>query len=247
MKVSLQGSVNAFQLSVLLLSIFVVLSLIVEVIFKVPSEIIEILIYVDFIICLVFLIDFIQQLRSASSKLEYMKWGWLDLISCIPLMELNQYARLIRILRLIKAIKTISILSHAINENKSSSSFHFMVFISLMMMTFCSIYVLYLERQATGANILTASDAFWWTFVTITTVGYGDLYPVTLEGRIVAMILITTGVGLFGSFTAMIASWVFDSNNDRTKSTLQSEIDLLVHENDRLRKIIKNNKPFHSD
>ncbi|ELA7389012.1 potassium channel family protein [Vibrio alginolyticus] len=247
MKSTLKGRISAFQLSVLFLSIFVVLSLIIEMIFRVPNEIMEILKYIDFIICIVFFIDFIQQFRAASSKLEYMKWGWLDLISCIPLMELNQYARLIRILRLIKAIKTISMISHIINENKSSSSFHLMMFISLMMMTFCSIYVLYLERQVPGANIITASDAFWWTFVTITTVGYGDLYPITLEGRIVAMILITTGVGLFGSFTAMIASWVFNSNTDWTKNNLQSEIELLNHENERLRKIIKDNNSFYSE
>lgn len=211
----LPEQVTSFQLAVLLLSIFVVISLTVELIFELPGDVIRILIYVDTIICVIFFVDFLQQLKAAPSKLGYMKWGWLDLISCIPLMEMNQFARLIRVFRLIRAIKSISMISHAINENKASSSLHFMVVISLMMMVFGSIYILYLEKGMPGANIHNAGDAFWWTFVTITTVGYGDFFPVTAEGRIVAMILITTGVGMFGSFTAVLASWIMDSSNER--------------------------------
>lgn len=75
-----------------------------------------------------------------------------------------------------------------------------------MMIIFSSIIILQVEK-APGSNIFTAGDALWWAFVTITTVGYGDLYPVTLEGRLVAVILMTTGVGLFGTFTAFVASW----------------------------------------
>ncbi|TLS76163.1 ion transporter [Photobacterium damselae] len=219
--------ITSFQLAVLMLSLFVVISLTVELIFKLPPEILKILIYVDTFICVIFFIDFVQQYRAAPSKLEYMKWGWLDLISCIPLMEMNQFARLIRVFRLIRAIKSISMISHAINENKASTSLHFMVVTSLMMMVFGSIYILYLEKDMPGANIHTAGDSFWWTFVTITTVGYGDFFPVTLEGRIVAIVLITTGVGMFGSFTAVLASWIMDTSNER-----KMEVQILeeVHE-----------------
>ncbi len=118
---------------------------------------------------------------------------------------MNEFSRLIRVFRLVRAIKSISMISHAINENKASTSLHFMVVSSLMMMLFGSIYILYLEKDMPGANIHNAGDAFWWTFVTITTVGYGDFFPETLEGCIVAIILITTGVGMFGSFTAVLA------------------------------------------
>ncbi|MGL6257872.1 ion transporter [Vibrio sp. WXL103] len=208
----ISGQVTAFQLAVLVLSIFVVTSLTIELMFEVPKEVMQILLYVDSVICLIFFIDFIQQYRAAPSKREYMKWGWLDLISCIPLLEMNQFARVIRVLRLLRAIKSVSIISHAINENRASTSLHFMMVISIMMLIFGSIYILYLEQGMPGANIHQASDALWWTFVTITTVGYGDYYPVTLEGRLVAIVLITTGVGMFGSFTAVLASWIMDSS-----------------------------------
>ncbi|MCX8893732.1 ion transporter [Vibrio parahaemolyticus] len=83
---------------------------------------------------------------------------------------MNQFARLIRVFRLVRAIKSISMISHAINENKASTSLHFMVVTSLMMMLFGSIYILYLEKDMPGTNIHNAGDAFWWTFVTVTTV-----------------------------------------------------------------------------
>ena len=58
-----------------------------------------------------------------------------------------------------------------------------------------------------NANIQGAGDALWWAFVTVTTVGYGDKYPVTHGGRIIAAIAMTAGVGLFGTFTGFVAAW----------------------------------------
>lgn len=232
--------ITSFQLAVLVLSVFVVFSLVIELVFNLPPDVVQILIYVDTFICVIFFIDFVQQYKAAPSKLEYMKWGWLDLISCIPLMELNQFARLIRVFRLVRAIKSISMISHAINENKASTSLHFMVVTSLMMMLFGAIYILYLEKDMPGANIHNAGDAFWWTFVTITTVGYGDFFPVTLEGRIVAIILITTGVGMFGSFTAVLASWIMDASDERkVESQLLEEVNTLKAELREMKALLK--------
>ena len=64
-----------------------------------------------------------------------------------------------------------------------------------------------------GSNIKTAEDALWWTIVTITTVGYGDFYPVTSLGRGVAVVLMVTGIGTFGTFTAYIASFFAETEN----------------------------------
>lgn len=237
----LPDNVTPFQLAVLILSLFVVASLFVELAFELPPEVIEILLYIDIMICIVFFIDFVQQLRKAPSKREYMKWGWLDLISCIPLMEMNQFARIIRVVRLVRAIKSISIISHSISENKASSSLNFLIVTSLIMMLFGSIYILYLEKDMPGANIQNAADAFWWTFITITTVGYGDFYPVTQEGRIVAIVLITTGVGLFGSFTAVLASWILEPNEEkRHEEEMRQEITRLNTEIQELKGLILN-------
>lgn len=66
------------------------------------------------------------------------------------------------------------------------------------------------ERHAPGANIVTFGDAVWWSFVTIATVGYGDFYPVTVFGRVVAVLLMMGGVAVVGSVTATLASWIVE-------------------------------------
>lgn len=70
------------------------------------------------------------------------------------------------------------------------------------------------EQNAPGANITDIGDAWWWAFATITTVGYGDFYPVTLAGRFVAVVLMACGVALLGSVTALLASWLVEQVAD---------------------------------
>jgi hypothetical protein len=71
---------------------------------------------------------------------------------------------------------------------------------------FGSLQILYLEQNAPDANITTASDALWYTMVTISTVGYGDQYPVTDPGRVLGSLIIVVGVGIFGTFTGYLAN-----------------------------------------
>ena len=90
-------------------------------------------------------------------------------------------------------------------------------------MIFSVIAVLNFE-DSPDSNIKNAGDAFWWAFVTMTTVGYGDKYPLSAEGRIVACILMTAGAGLFATLTGLIASMFLQSR------TTESELQQLVRE-----------------
>jgi voltage-gated potassium channel len=71
-----------------------------------------------------------------------------------------------------------------------------------------SIAILDAERNAPGANITSYGDALWWACTTVTTVGYGDRYPVTTEGRMIAVVLMVVGIGLVGAITASVATWM---------------------------------------
>ena len=93
-------------------------------------------------------------------------------------------------------------------------TFTFAVIVAFMLILFSSVLILEVET-APNSNIKTAEDALWWAYVTITTVGYGDLYPVTTEGRIVALVLMTAGVGLFGVFTGYLASWFVEPDKEK--------------------------------
>jgi len=76
----------------------------------------------------------------------------------------------------------------------------------ILVLQFGSLEMLNVESQSPDANIKTASDALWYTIVTISTVGYGDRYPVTNEGRLVGTLIIVIGVGIFGTFTGYLAN-----------------------------------------
>ena len=94
-------------------------------------------------------------------------------------------------------------------------------------MLFSSIAILLFEVEA-ESNIKTAADALWWSFVTITTVGYGDRYPVTAEGRVLAGVLMTAGIGLFGTFSGFVAAWFLKPGGDQERADLDQVRDDLA-------------------
>jgi voltage-gated potassium channel len=138
-----------------------------------------------------------------------MKWGWIDLISSIPTLDFLRAGRALRLIRLIRVLRafrsTKNLISH-IYKSKTQGTFTTVSVIAILMVIFSAIAILQVENDP-NSNIKTAEDAIWWSYVTITTVGYGDKYPITTEGRFIAAILMTVGVGLFGTFTAFLASY----------------------------------------
>ena len=94
----------------------------------------------------------------------------------------------------------------AYRKSRAESALLTVIFLAIVVLEFASIFVLVTERNDPNANIKTASDALWWAYVTVTTVGYGDEYPVTNSGRVVGVLLMTIGVGLFGVITGYLAN-----------------------------------------
>ena len=197
------------NLLVLILSIYILLALLLDTLFKLDPETSKILEYIDSVICVFFVIEFCIRFYQAERKLAFMKWGWIDLLASIPTFNYLRFARilrLIRLLRIIRAFKSTQQFVHHIFRNRAQGAFTSVSIIAFVLIIFSSIAILQFET-APDSNIKTAEDALWWSYVTITTVGYGDRYPVTGEGRIIGMILMTGGVGLFGTFSGFIASW----------------------------------------
>lgn len=91
----------------------------------------------------------------------------------------------------------------------------------VLVLLLSTILILYFENVPEG-NIKTAEDAIYWAIITIATVGYGDLYPVTTGGRIVAIVLLFAGVSIFVSCTGFFANWL-RSNNSKTKDDEHSD------------------------
>src|SRR5262249_42663551 len=104
-------------------------------------------------------------------------------------------------------------------RERAQAALLFVVLLVLITVEAGSIGVLFTEREAASANIKTASDALWWCMATITTIGYGDVYPVTNPGRMVGVWLMIVGVGLFGTFTAFVANAFVSPHTQETASS----------------------------
>lgn len=209
----IKKEINLFNILILVLSLYVLLSLLISTLFELSVELTNLLNYIDNAICVVFLIDFGIRFRNAQNKLEFMRWGWIDLIASIPSVEFLRAGRILRLIRLIrvfKALKSTKLIYEHINRSKKQSAITSVALISILMVIFSSIAILQFEIDV-NSNIKTAEDAIWWSYVTITTVGYGDKFPITTEGRIIGAILMTAGVGIFGTFTALVSSWFLEN------------------------------------
>jgi voltage-gated potassium channel len=210
-----ENNFTALSLIILILSIYVLVTLVITSFFILPTEVSKILTQIDNFICVVFLFDFGYRLYIADNKLAFMKWGWIDLISSIPSFEVFRFGRvfrLIRLFRILRAFKSVKNITAHVYKNKSIGLLATVGLIAFLMVLFSSIAILQFENEP-SSNIKTAEDAIWWSYTTLTTVGYGDKYPVTTEGRLIAMLLMTTGVGLCGTFAGYIASFL-NSNKD---------------------------------
>ena len=153
-----------------------------------------------------------------------MRWGWIDLLSSIPTLEYfrpGRALRLVRLLRILRAFRSLKHLTNHVFRRKVQGAFTTVAIIAVLMVIFSSIAILQVEDDP-NSNIKTAEDALWWSYVTITTVGYGDKYPVTTEGRIIAVFLMTTGVGLFGTFTGFVASWFVEERHEEREKEVES-------------------------
>ncbi|MBF4508787.1 potassium channel family protein [Flavobacterium sp. JLP] len=210
------NQLSLLNLIVLILSIYVLGALVVDSVYILPRETSILLNYIDNAICGFFFIEFCIRLGNTENKLKFMRWGWIDLVSCIPMINIlraGRLLRLIRLLRIIRAFRTTKNVVDHIFANKAKGAFTSVSIIAILLIIFSAIAILQVERDP-NSNIKTAEDAIWWAYVTITTVGYGDKFPVTTEGRIIAAVLMTAGVGLFGTFTAFVASWFVTENKN---------------------------------
>jgi voltage-gated potassium channel len=225
------------------LSVYVLLALIAEYVFKVSEDTKVILAYSDWIVCGVFFIDFVRRFVRARSKLGYMKWGWLDLLSCIPMVDAfkaGRIYRLIRVVRILRAFRSSRNIVGLLYRKRAQNTFAVVATTTFVATVFSAIIVMEFERDSTS-RISEPSDAIWWAFCTVTTVGYGDYYPVTTEGRITAVVLMTLGVGLFGTLAGYVGS-MFTGPTSKAEihklSSMEEKMETLQATVERLEKLL---------
>ncbi|ALG15470.1 ion transporter [Kibdelosporangium phytohabitans] len=168
---------------------------------------------------LVFAADYVTRLVLAERKLRFIWRHLFDLLAvALPMV------RQLRVLRLVTVLRVLN--------RKASTAFRGRVAIYVGMVTVlvsfaAALAVLDAERSNPDAGINSFPKALWWTLTTISTVGYGDVYPTTWEGRLVAASLMIGGIALLGVITGMIASWFLERIQQSTEESVHSETDEL--------------------
>ncbi|MBC9227153.1 two pore domain potassium channel family protein [Aeromicrobium sp. zg-636] len=136
----------------------------------------------------------------ASERASYALTHWYDVaLIVLPML---------RPLRLLRLLALVRVLDRSAASSLAGRVLVYVTGTAVMSVGLGSLAVLDVEQDAAGANITTIGDALWWACTTVTTVGYGDRFPVTLEGRAVAVVLMVVGIGVVGSVTAAVATWL---------------------------------------
>jgi voltage-gated potassium channel len=206
---------NAYQIYIFVLTILS-LAVMVMLILPISAETKGLLGWYDNAICFLFLFDFYLNMRGAKKKSDYFikERGWLDLLGSIPsfgittyggLLRLARLSRLARITRLMRGQNKKQLIDDVIKNRNQYTAF-ITILLTMIVLVVASVLVLMFESVNPDANIKTGWDSFWYSVVTITTVGYGDRYPITYGGRITAMFIMFMGVGIIGALASILSS-----------------------------------------
>ncbi|MEI8312216.1 MAG: ion transporter [Verrucomicrobiota bacterium] len=208
--------IGPWDFVILALSIYVLAAMCLEVLVPLNSNVKGVIEDADFVVCIIFMADFFRRFFQAKSKMGYLKWGWIDLASSIPTVDWLRWGRFVRvfkILRILRGVRSAKEIVRFVFASRAKGTAASAVLVAFVLMLTCTMAILLLENSP-DSNIKTPGDAAWWALATITTVGYGDKFPVTHEGRMVGAILMICGVGLFGTLSGLVASWFLESDEE---------------------------------
>lgn len=201
-----QASYEFFILVVSVLAVVNTVLLLLPLLSQVNDEVLR---TINRALALLFLIDFIYRFVKTKSKAGYFltRFGWADLLSAVP-FPVFQFFRLARIIRSTFLARRLGrrATSTEITGDRAGSALFLALLLAILLVQISAMLIVSVESADPTANIQSGGDAIWWAYVTITTIGYGDFYPVTSAGRWLGVMIMTVGVGLFGVLTGFLAN-----------------------------------------
>jgi voltage-gated potassium channel len=196
-----------YELFIAAISILSVFNMVISYIPGVDPDAIRVVYIINAVLTLLFIYDFGLRFATAPSRSFYFirNYGWADLLAIIPAFRIFRLFRIYKAYRIVEKHGGRQVLTY-LSQNRAESALFILVLMVILIIEGGAFMVLQAERASSSANIQTASDAIWWAYVTITTVGYGDRYPITTQGRLVGILVLTTGVAVFATFAGLISS-----------------------------------------
>lgn len=215
---------NFSELKVKIYEVIISILAIVSVVFAILDmygKVNNIMFILDNFIYFIFIVDYIVRFSISKDKKLFVKNNFLDLLALIPASSAFRIFRSFKIFRLFKLFRLAAVSGRFIkkcNRFFTTNGFQYIIALSAVLIFIGGALISYFES-------MNFSDGIWWAFVTATTVGYGDISPHTPAGRIVACVLMITGIGLIGSLTSTITSFFMhdtksDTSNDRVNMTV---------------------------
>jgi voltage-gated potassium channel len=199
---------TSYEIFVGALSVLSILNLALEAVIA-DQSLSYVLMAMNGLLSLILFVDFLYRLRTAPDRAAYFfrGFGWADLLASMPVQQVKIFRvfRIVRVVRLLRELGPKAIW-RSLARDRASSALYVLLLVGLLMLEFGSLGMLYLEQNAPDGNIKTASDALWYSLVTMSTVGYGDQFPVTNPGRLLGSLIIIVGVGIFGTLTGFLAN-----------------------------------------
>jgi voltage-gated potassium channel len=187
----------------------------------------------DYSVLVIFTVDYLTRLFLSKDKKQFLLRNIPDLVAIIPfdnifrLARLARIARLVRLIRLLRAGLILRRFSATLFGILETNGLKYLIIVTVIIIILGSLGIQYLEKDI--GNIKNFGDALWWSLVTTTTVGYGDISPSTSGGRILAAFLMIFGIGFLGMITASIATYFVERlNSCNIKTSINDEIKFLI-------------------
>ncbi len=189
----------------------------------------------DFIVSIILSIDFAIRIKKSKHRSKYFLTHLYEIPALIPLYALTLlqdntvYGAGLKSLRLIQLFRFLHVLSRTlIMMDEIKNRLLYVVFLSVITVTAGAFTMYVVEHNVPDSRITTLEDAFWWAVVTVTTVGYGDVYPITVEGRIIASIIMVIGIAILGILISTIGAQFLESKLRNQRRREENNIKVLI-------------------
>lgn len=223
---------KSYELSMAFLSIIIIIIIILEYINTLSPKETRMFDITDNIITVIFAVDYFTRLILSKNKMEFFKHNIIDLIAIIPFNSIFQVTRILRITRLARLTKIfkvfrllrVFVLLEKFKKNMDdffkTNNFRYALWITFTTVIIGAVGMYLAEGRS-------FTDSLWWSFVTVTTVGYGDISPSTTAGRIIAAVLMLVGIGFLGILTGTISTFFIKQEKGETISLKNETVNMI--------------------
>jgi voltage-gated potassium channel len=230
----MKGNSN-FEFFIISLTAFSVFLILLQFFYDPLGQALVVVFVFDFIVSIILAFDFAIRIKRSKKGYKYFLTHLYEIPAFIPLyaltlLEANAiYGAGLKSLRLIQIFRFMHVLSRTlIIMDEIRNRLLYIVLLSMITVTAGAVTMYVVEHNAPGSKITNLGDAVWWAVVTVTTVGYGDVYPVTFEGRVIATIIMIIGIAILGILISTLGAQFIESKIKNQRRKDENNIKLMI-------------------